>query len=94
MDDEEIVVWLQMAVMNLARIPTVDLESYIRGIKEGNQRHESFAPVLDPEHYFRAQRTGEFEDAKHQEAIVTALLDARKAIDARESFAAKKRGQP
>ncbi len=91
MDKEEIVVWLQMASVYLAKIPTSDLEVYVREIAEGNNRHESFAPILAPEEYFRAQRTGAFQDAKNQDAIVKALLDARKAIDIREEYIAKRK---
>lgn len=91
MEDDMIVMVLQQAARMLAMIPTDDLERYVREGDGINSRHEAFAPVLDPGAYLDNMRTGKLEDAKNQGKIARALLEARKAIDVREAFAASVR---
>lgn len=50
------------------------------------QRHEAFAPVLDPGHYLAAQRDGTFQDAKNQNEISRHLVRALLAACERDAY--------
>lgn len=89
---EDVVFWLQNVARQLTLLATAELEQHVRECRESLSHAEDVGCLLDPTAYMKACDSGALEDARHQLAIAEHLLAARKAIDAREQFAATKRG--
>lgn len=90
-DREAIQSLCQSSLRTLGMCNLDELRKMVEEAEEQINRHDSFAPVLDPENYFRAQRTGERQDAEFQAKMLRHLMEALTVLHERETWIAGRR---